>query len=75
MFVAHMFLGPLLYESKTTDSSDTSIQVEVYEYKNDDPKFNEIIYNPQGVMFTTLMSWSRGLALPSSWRSICEKAL
>ena len=55
MFVAHMFLGPLLYESKTTDSSDTSIQVEVYEYKNDDPKFNEIIYNPQGVMFTTLM--------------------
>jgi superfamily II DNA or RNA helicase len=55
MFVAHMFLGPLLYESKTTDSSDTSIQVEVYEYQNDDPKFNEIIYNPQGVMFTTLM--------------------
>jgi len=55
MFVAHMFLGPLLYESKTTDSSDTSIQVEVYEYQNDDPKFNEIIYNTQGVMFTTLM--------------------
>jgi superfamily II DNA or RNA helicase len=55
MFVAHWFLGPLLYESKTTDSSDTSIQVEVYEYKNDDPRFNEIIYNPQGVMFTTLM--------------------
>ncbi len=27
------------------------------------------------VMFTTLMSWSLGLALPSSWRSICEKAL
>jgi len=55
MFVAHMFLGPLLYESNTTDSSDTSIQVEVYEYQNDDPKFNEIIYNTQGVMFTTLM--------------------
>lgn len=55
MFVAHWFLGPLLYESDKTDICDTSIQVEVYEYKNDDPTFNEIIYNNQGVMFTTLM--------------------
>jgi len=55
MFVAHWCLGPLLYQSQSTDIHDTSIQVEVYEYQNDDPKFNEIIYNRQGVMFTTLM--------------------
>jgi superfamily II DNA or RNA helicase len=55
MFVANWCLGPLLYQSKNLDSEDSSIQVEVYEYKNDDPVFNEIIYNTQGVMFTTLM--------------------
>jgi superfamily II DNA or RNA helicase len=55
MNVGHWFLGPLLYQSQNADSSDTSIQVEVYEYKNEDPVFNEIIYNKQGVMFTTLM--------------------
>lgn len=55
MFVAHWFLGPLLYESNNKDTRDESIQVEVYEYENDDPVFNEIIYNHQGVMFTSLM--------------------
>ena len=55
MHVGHWFLGPLLYESQQTDIRDTTIQVEVYEYQNDDPTFNEIIYNHQGVMFTTLM--------------------
>jgi superfamily II DNA or RNA helicase len=55
MFVAHWFLGPLLYTSDTGDKTDTDIKVEVYEYKNDDPVFNEILYNSQGVMFTTLM--------------------
>ena len=55
MFVAHWFLGPLLYESQQTDIRDESILVEVYEYQNDDPTFNEIIYNRQGVMFTSLM--------------------
>jgi superfamily II DNA or RNA helicase len=55
MNVGHWFLGPLLYQSQNTDIRDTSIQVEVYEYKNEDPVFNEIIYNKQGVMFTTLM--------------------
>jgi len=55
MYVAHWFLGPLLYQSQNADIHDTSIQVEVYEYQNDDPVFNEIIYNKQGVMFTTLM--------------------
>jgi superfamily II DNA or RNA helicase len=34
---------------------DKDIHVEVYEYENHDATFNEIIYNPQGVMFTTLM--------------------
>ena len=55
MHVAHWFLGPLLYNSDTGDKVDKDIQVEVYEYKNNDPKFNEILYNTQGVMFTTLM--------------------
>jgi superfamily II DNA or RNA helicase len=55
MFVAHWFLGPLLYTSDTGDKTDTDIVVEVYEYENKDPVFNEIIYNSQGVMFTSLM--------------------
>lgn len=55
MFVAHWFLGPLLYTSDTGDKADTEVSVEVYEYKNDDPVFNEVIYNSQGVMFTSLM--------------------
>ena len=55
MPVAHWFLGPLLYNSNTGDIKDPGVAVEVYEYKNDDPVFNEIIYNQQGVMFTTLM--------------------
>ena len=55
MHVAHWFLGPLLYNSDTGDKKDTEIQVEVYEYPNEDPVFNEIIYNAQGVMFTSLM--------------------
>ena len=55
MNVAHWFLGPLLYTSDTGDKEDRGVHVEVYEYDNRDPAFNEIIYNPQGVMFTTLM--------------------
>lgn len=55
MHVAHWFLGPLLYNSDTGAKEDKDIRVEVYEYQNDDPVFNEIIYNNQGVMFTTLM--------------------
>ena len=55
MHVGHWFLGPLLYQSQNVDIRDETIEVEVFEYKNDDPVFNEIIYNKQGVMFTTLM--------------------
>ena len=36
MHVAHWFLGPLLYNSDTGDKKDTEIQVEVYEYPNED---------------------------------------
>lgn len=55
MFVANWFLGPMLYTSDTGDKADRDVRVEVYEYKNDDPVFNEILYNAQGVMFTSLM--------------------
>lgn len=55
MHVAHWFLGPLLYNSDTGEKKDADVQVEVYEYENKDPTFNEIIYNSQGVMFTSLM--------------------
>jgi superfamily II DNA or RNA helicase len=55
MFVANWFLGPLLYTSDTGDKEDKGVHVEVYEYKNEDPVFNEILYNAQGVMFTSLM--------------------
>lgn len=55
MHVAHWFLGPLLYNSDTGDKQDSDVHVEVYEYENNDPTFNEILYNAQGVMFTTLM--------------------
>lgn len=55
MHVAHWFLGPLLYNSDTGSKVDNDIDVEVYEYENDDPEFNEIVYNAQGVMFTVKM--------------------
>jgi superfamily II DNA or RNA helicase len=55
MNVAHWFLGPMLYTSDSGSKQDSDICVEMYEYVNNDPKFNEIIYNTQGVMFTTLM--------------------
>lgn len=55
MHVINWLLGPMLYQSGNDDSEDPAVRVEVFEYKNDDPNFNEIIYNRQGVMFTTLM--------------------
>lgn len=55
MHVIHWFLGPLLYKSDTSDKVDPGVFVEVYEFDKGDEKFNEIIYNKQGVMFTTLM--------------------
>jgi len=55
MYAAHWFLGPMLYASEAGDTRDSDIQVEVYEYENHDEEFNTIIYNNQGVMFTSLM--------------------
>ena len=55
MHVIHWFLGPLLYKSDTSDKVDSGVFVEVYEFEEGDEKFNEIIYNRQGVMFTSLM--------------------
>jgi superfamily II DNA or RNA helicase len=55
MHVINWFLGPILYRSNTTDKVDEKVKVEVYEFNDGDDKFNEIIYNSSGVMFTTLM--------------------
>ena len=55
MHVIHWFLGPLLYKSDTSDKVDPGVFVEVYEFDQGDEKFNEVIYNQQGVMFTSLM--------------------
>lgn len=55
MFAIHWFLGPLLYKSDTGDSVDTAVSVEVYEYKNDDPEFNEIVMSSQGMVSVPIM--------------------
>jgi len=55
MHVIHWLLGPLLYKSNTADKVDDQAKVEYYEFEPSDPKFNEIILNPSGVMFTSLM--------------------
>ena len=55
MHVIHWFLGPMLYRSNNTDKVDPGVFVEVYEFDQGDDQFNEVIYNNQGVMFTSLM--------------------
>lgn len=55
MYVINWFLGPLLYKSDTSDKVDEAVKVEVYEFEPEDPKYNDIIYNQSGVMFTSLM--------------------
>jgi superfamily II DNA or RNA helicase len=55
MHVIHWFLGPLLYKSDSSDKVDPGVFVEVYEFEEGDDKFNEVIYNNQGVMFSSLM--------------------
>ena len=55
MYVINWFLGPLLYKSDTVDKIDEAVRVEYFEYEPEDPKFNDIILNPAGVMFTSLM--------------------
>jgi len=55
MYAIHWFLGPLLYKSETGDSVDTQVNVEVYEYQNDDPEFNEIVVSSQGMVSVPIM--------------------
>jgi superfamily II DNA or RNA helicase len=55
MYVINWFLGPLLYKSDSSDKVDGLVKVEYFEYEPEDPKFNDIILNPSGVMFTSLM--------------------
>jgi len=55
MHVINWFLGPLIYKSDTADKVDAKVKVEYFEYEPEDPKFNDIIFNPAGVMFTSLM--------------------
>ena len=55
MYVINWFLGPMLYRSNTADKVDEKVRVEVYDFDPQDEEYNAIIYNNQGVMFTTLM--------------------
>jgi len=55
MHVINWFLGPILYKSQSQDEEDSGVNVEVYEFDKGDDKFNQIIYNSSGVMFTSLM--------------------
>lgn len=55
MYVINWFLGPMLYKSDTGDSVDTQVKVEVFEYQNDDPGFNEIVLSSQGMVSVPIM--------------------
>jgi superfamily II DNA or RNA helicase len=55
MFAIHWFLGPLLYKSDTGDSVDVQVRVEMYEYQNEDPEFNEIVVSSQGMVSVPIM--------------------
>ena len=55
MFAIHWFLGPLLYKSDTGDSVDTAVNVEVFEYVNNDDAFNEIVMSSNGYVSVPIM--------------------
>jgi superfamily II DNA or RNA helicase len=55
MHVINWCLGPMLYQSNALDKVDEGVRVRVVQFETDDVKFNEIIYNNSGVMFTSLM--------------------
>lgn len=55
MHVINWFLGPLLYKSDTADKVDELVKVEYFEFEPPDKEFNQVILNPAGVMFTSLM--------------------
>jgi len=55
MHVIHWFLGPLLYKSETGDSVDTKVNVEVFQYVNNDPEFNKVVLSSQGFVSVPIM--------------------
>jgi superfamily II DNA or RNA helicase len=55
MHVINWFLGPLLYKSETGDSVDSKVTVEVFEYQNTDPEFNEVVLSSQGFVSVPIM--------------------
>jgi superfamily II DNA or RNA helicase len=55
MHVINWFLGPLLYKSDTADKVDELVKVEYFEFEPPNKEFNQVILNPAGVMFTSLM--------------------
>jgi superfamily II DNA or RNA helicase len=55
MYVINWFLGPILYKSDNLDKFDEKVRVEVHEFEPNDEEYDSIIYNAQGVMFTSLM--------------------
>ena len=55
MYVINWFLGPMLYKSDTGDSVDTKVAVEVFQYVNKDPTFNEIVLSSQGFVSVPIM--------------------
>lgn len=55
MHVINWFLGPILYKSDNTQKTDEKVRVEVHDFEPNDEEYNSIIYNSQGVMFTSLM--------------------
>lgn len=50
MYVIEWFLGPILYKSDTSDKKDADVHVEAFNFAPDDPDFNTVVYNHQGVM-------------------------
>jgi len=55
MYVIEWFLGPILYRSESSDIADSDVKVEVFQFNPDDPEFNKIVYNNQGVMSSVSM--------------------
>ena len=71
MFVMEWVLGPVLYKSEATDLSDPKTRVEVYEFKTEDEKFLEVVYNSQGVMSVANMV-NKLAEYPQRTRLLCE---
>jgi superfamily II DNA or RNA helicase len=55
MYVIEWFLGPILFKSESADHEDAGVTVDVYPFATEDPDFNKIVYNSQGVMSSATM--------------------